>query len=89
MTTTTTIEVPCCPVCGDHAKAVDFDATLMSPTTTAQVGDKGLFVPFMSRCQDCGTTVCYSCLADGAGCERRAEIETEGRPPVGQLGLFT
>lgn len=88
MKTIAIIHVPTCPVCGDHARAEDFDAALMRPTSTAQIGDKGIFVPFLSRCQECGTTACYSCLGDGVCCARQAEIASIGVPKAGQKGLF-
>jgi len=36
----------------------------------------------------CGLLVCHSCMDDGYCCDRRAEIETEGKPKPGQQVMF-
>jgi hypothetical protein len=87
MSDTTTITVHCCEVCGDHAEEKYYDAT-PKPRTTHQIGQTGIFVPFMAVCPSCGLLACWSCLSDGHCCDRRAEIEREGMPKVGQMRLF-
>jgi len=78
------IRIHTCEVCGDHARECDYDEAPV-PKTTTEMDQKGLFVPFLSRCLECGTLACYSCLADGWCCRRKAEA---AKLP-GQLEMFT
>ena len=88
MNDTATIQVTACSVCGSHAMESDYDST-PQPRTTGQIGQVGMFMPFMAVCSECGLLACFSCLSDGACCDRRAEIEMEGLPKAGQQVLFT
>jgi len=87
MKATATIEVTACAACGSHATESDYDST-PEPLNANQIGQVGMFVPFMAVCSECGLLACFSCLSDGACCDRRAEIEMEGLPKAGQMALF-
>ena len=87
MKATATIQVTACAVCGSHATESDYDST-PQPRNASQIGQVGMFVPFMAVCPECGLLVCFSCLSDGYCCDRRAEIETEGKPKPGQQVMF-
>ncbi len=87
MTEIITIEVHCCMVCGDHAREQDYGAEPV-PTTTGQNGQRGMFVPFMAVCSSCGLLACFSCLGDGACCDRRKEMEAARMPEIGQMEMF-
>jgi len=92
MKSTTTIHVHCCEVCGDHATEEDYTCVdtdplyglSIRPEVKNLVGHRGIFVPFMARCPDCGLLACYSCLEEGFCCERKVDVEAHS----GQKGLF-
>jgi hypothetical protein len=79
MNDTATIQVTLCAVCGSHATESDYDST-PQPRTTGQIGQVGMFVPFMAKCPLCGLLACFSCLSNGWCCERANE--------GGQMALF-
>ena len=66
-----------CECCGDHAEEVIDD-------------DGSCFVEgiYLRTCDTCGLLVCESCRNDRYCCDRRAEIESEGKPQRGQGKLF-
>ena len=82
------IAVHCCDVCGDHARERietwnGMDEDLPAPLVAYNVEPL-----YLSKCGTCGMLACESCKDDGFCCDRRAEIEMEGRPKAGQMGLF-
>ena len=77
MPETVTITVHCCEVCGDHAEEVVYDDAYC------------LDGMYLKPCEMCGILACWSCLSDGHCCDRRADIEMEGKPHRGQQELFT
>ena len=76
-TTLIWVAVHQCEVCGDHAEEViDSDGSCFV---------EGIY---LRKCDTCKLLACWSCLSDGHCCDRRAEIESEGKPPRGQGKLF-
>ena len=86
------IAVHACEVCDDHAHEEEEHKLVY-----AAYGPRKKCIRTISyfaeaialeRCDDCGILVCESCRDNGWCCERRCEIEPEGRPQAGQMVLF-
>ena len=71
------IAVHFCEVCGEHAHEEQGVGTSYYIEGIA-----------LGTCDTCGLLMCVSCYNDGFCCDRRAEIEMEGRPKARQMGLF-
>jgi len=83
MTETTTISVHICSVCGDHAKEELETWENGVPDQVHQYYVAGIV---LQKCDTCGLLACHSCMDDGYCCDRRAEIEMEGKPERAVLG---
>lgn len=75
------IEVHECEVCGDHAKE---EIETWENGVPDQVHSYYVQGITLTQCDTCGLLACWSCRDDSACCDRRGEIESEGRPKAGQ-----
>ena len=84
-TTLIWIAVHQCEVCGDHAKE-HWDQWLGYPNKPCKRSYVDSIV--LRTCDTCGLLACHIWMDDGYCCDRRAEIESEGKPQRGQGTLF-
>ena len=82
---TVTIEVHFCDVCGAIAKE---EIETWENGVPDQVHSYYVQGIVLTQCETCGLLACESCRDDSWCCDRRAEIENEGRPKAGQQEMF-
>ena len=86
------IAVHFCEVCGAHVhEEAEHDMVYEAyGRTKKHIRTLSYFTEAIAleRCDECGMLVCESCLDNRWCCDRRCEIELEGRPISWQMALF-